>query len=147
TEFIGQVRHHGFQHLWVQCGGGAASAAGTYEIDKAALKTTMAASMPAEAKGNAEMSKMMDAMVDSMVMKLDLKADGTAAMDMKMEMMGQKMEDSATGTWKLDGTKLTVTSKKKDGKEETKVGEYANGSFTIEDDMGGKKVKMTFKKK
>ena len=28
TEFIGQVRHHGFQHLWVQCGGG-----GVVEID------------------------------------------------------------------------------------------------------------------
>jgi hypothetical protein len=57
------------------------------------------------------------------------------------------MDESATGTWKLDGGKLTLQTKDKAGKEETKVADYANGSFTMTEDMQGKPMKMTFKKK
>jgi hypothetical protein len=40
-----------------------------------------------------------------------------------------------------------MTTKDKSGKEETKTADYANGSFSIEHEEGGQKMKMTFKKK
>jgi hypothetical protein len=130
------------------CGGAAAaSAAGVYEVDKVALKATMLAGMPAEAQKEPKAMEMVDGMLKDMVMTVELKADGTAAMNMKMSMMGQTMEDSATGTWKLDGGKLTMVTKDKAGKEETKTVDYTNGSFMIEQDTGGQKVKVTFKRK
>ena len=60
---------------------------------------------------------------------------------------GGHVDETATGTWKLDGTKLSVTTKGKDGKEETKVGDYADNAFTIEENQGGKKMKMVFRRK
>lgn len=132
------------------CGGGAgaaASAAGVYTLDKAAFKQTMLASMPEEAKKEKMAMEMVDKMADGMNVSIELKADGTATMSIKTEMMGQKKDDTETGTWKLDGNKLTMTTKEKDGKEETKTADYANGSFTVEHEDGGQKMKMTFKKK
>lgn len=133
--------------LATSCGSNAAaSAAGTYELDKAAMKQAIQAAIPADQKDKMP-AGVLDGMVDGMNVTIDLKADGTASMAMKMEMMGQKMEDSGTGTWKLDGNKLTMTTKNKAGKEETKTVDYANGSFSIEEDQGGMKMRMTFKKK
>lgn len=128
------------------CGGGAASAAGVYEIDKAALKAAITASMPAEAKDKMP-AEMLDGMVNGMNISIELKADGTATMSSKMDVMGQKKEDVATGTWKLDGNKLTMTTEDKDGKKETKTVDYQAGSFSVEADEGPMKMKMTFKKK
>lgn len=136
--------------LVAACGGGAgaaSSAAGVYELDKAALKQTMLAAMPEEAKKEKMAMEMVDKMTDGMNVSIELKADGSATMSFKMDMMGQKKDDTETGTWKLDGTKLSMTTKEKDGKEETKTADYANGSFTIEHEDGGQKMKMTFKKK
>lgn len=130
------------------CGGdAAASAAGVYQIDKAAFKETMLAAMPAEAKKDKMAMDMIEKMADSMNVSIELKADGTATMSMKMEMMGQKKDDTENGTWKLEGNKLSMTTKDKAGKEETKTAEYAHGAFSIEHDDGGQKMKMTFKKK
>lgn len=136
--------------LVAACGGGAgaaSSAAGVYELDKAALKQTMLAAMSEEAKKEKMAMEMVDKMTDGMNVSIELKADGSATMSFKMDMMGQKKDDTETGTWKLDGTKLSMTTKEKDGKEETKTADYANGSFTIEHEDGGQKMKMTFKKK
>ena len=55
------------------CGGGAASAAGVYEIDKAALKAAITASMPAEAKDKMP-AEMLDGMVNGMNISIELKA-------------------------------------------------------------------------
>lgn len=128
-----------FLSFFAACGGAAAaSAVGIYEVDKVALKAVMLDSMPVEA---------VDGILKDMVMTIDLKADGTAAMMVKMSMMGQTMERPTTGSWKLEGGKLTLTAKDKDGKEEPKTVDYVNGSFSVEQDQGGKKVKVTFKKK
>lgn len=130
------------------CGGAAAaSAAGVYEVDKVALKATMLASMSAEQQKDPKSQEMIDGILKDMVMTIDLKADGTAAMTMKMTMMGQTMENPASGTWKLEGGKLTMNTKDKDGKEETKTVDYANGSFMVEQEAGGQKAKVTFKRK
>ncbi len=130
------------------CGGGAMSkAAGIYELDKAAFRATMLASMPAEAQKEQKALEMVDGMIKDMQITFDLKADGTAAMSAKMAMLGKTQEESATGTWKLDAGKLTIQTKDKAGKEETKTVDYVEGSFSVEEEKGGQKVKMTFKKK
>jgi hypothetical protein len=133
--------------LFAACSGSAASSVpGTYEVDKVALKSAMVAEMPAEHR-TPEATKMMEGFVEGMSMTVELKADNTATMDMKGAIMGQPLDSSERGTWSLDGTRLSIKTKGKDGKEETKVADYANGSFTVEHDVSGKKMKMTFKKK
>ena len=133
--------------LFAACSGGASNVPGVYEIDKVALKNAMLAEMPAEAKGQPDATKMMDAFVNGMNITIELRADKTATMSMKGAMAGMPLDNSTTGTWSLDGSKLTIKTKEKDGKEETKVADYANGTFSVENDMSGKKMKMTFKKK
>lgn len=117
------------------CGG--ASAAGHYEIDKEAFKAGLpgASKMPAE---------MLDKMLSSMTGSLHLQADQTATMAMKMPPM---MDMTANGTWKLDGSKLTLTLKDKDGKEESEVADYAGGAITLSKTEGGETMKMVFRRK
>lgn len=130
------------------CGGAAAaSAAGVYEVDKTAFKAAVLAAMPAEARKEPKAMEMFEAMINDMVMTVELKADGSVSIHNKVSMMGQTKDETSTGTWKLDGGKLTVQSKDKDGKEETKTVDYANGSFSFEQEENGMKLKMTFKRK
>ncbi len=103
----------------------------------------MLASMPAAARENKDALAQVDAMVGGMETTVELKADGAAHMHMKMSMMGREMNESADGSWKLDGGKLTIAMKK-DGKDDTKVADFDGKSFSIEDDAGGQKMKMTF---
>lgn len=131
--------------LSVAACGGSASAAGVYELDKAAFKESMLANMPPEAKKEKAAMDMIDAMFANMNITIELKADGAATMTNK-GMTGQK-DDTETGTWKLAGSSLTISTKGKDGKEETKTANYAAGSFSVEMEEEGKKMKMTFKKK
>ncbi|MCK5943319.1 MAG: hypothetical protein KAI24_15165 [Planctomycetes bacterium] len=131
--------------LLAGCGGdAAASAAGTYQIDKAAFEASMKAEMkdqPTEGPA-ADMAKQaMEQMMASLSGSIELKQDGTCTM--KMSMGGP--ETVETGTWKLDGDKLSVTTTK-DGKEETNVAKFADGVITIEEEQGGKTVQMKFKK-
>lgn len=115
------------------CSGGS-SAAGTYEMDKEAMK----AGMSADAKQNpADVEKGLAMLSGS----IELKADGTANFAMKMEKV---FDEKKAGKWKLEGTKLTMTLTK-DGKEETTTGELVNGVISVE--APGQKMKMTFKKK
>ncbi|HEX6813484.1 MAG TPA: hypothetical protein VF384_17830 [Planctomycetota bacterium] len=131
--------------LLTACGGGGASAAGTYTVDKAELKQAMMAAMPASAKGNPAAEGNLDKVLEGMEIALDLKADGTASFNVKMAMMN--VDTTEKGTWKLDGSKLTLVTTNAAGTEDTKTADYANGTFAIEDDVGGQKMKMTFKKK
>ena len=134
--------------LFAACSGNAASSVpGTYELDKAKLKESMMAMIPAEQK--AAMDKMpaeqkkqaeqgMEMALNAANVTLDLKADGT--------MTANTMSGPETGTWKLDGDKITFTSKK-NGKDESHTGTYANGTITAEMEEEGKKMQMTFHKK
>lgn len=133
--------------LMAACSGG--SAAGTYELDKSAMKDAILAAMPADAKANKETAAMAESMAGNMHSTVELKAGGEATMNIKMELPGgMKIDESAGGTWKLAGNKLTLTLKdNKGGKEESKTAEYANGSFTIEETEGPMKMKMTFRRK
>ena len=124
------------------CGGG--SIAGTYQLDKEALKK-----MAAQESGDADKledaaRKMMDAMFDKMEGTMELNADGTASVKFAMPPMG---EQAFTGSWKADGNKVTITAKGENGKEESKTGTFADGAITIEEEMGPKKMTMVFRRK
>ncbi len=126
---------------------GAAGAEGTYELDRPAFQDAMLANMPAEARNQKMAMDMIESMVKGMSAVIDLKVDGTANFDMKTDMMGRVSEQKATGTWKLDGSNLTMVIKHQDGQEEAKTVPYSNGSFSIDADQIGMKMKMTFKRK
>jgi len=135
----------------VACGGAeadaAASAAGTYKLDTAAFEAAMLAAMPEDQKKDPNAAKMAKAMAEGMDISIELKEDGTAALNSKITMMGQTKETSATGTWKLDGDQLTMTTKDKESdKEETKTATLKDGAFSVTEEENGMKMTMTFKK-
>lgn len=122
--------------LFAACGGGASAAVGTYHLDVDGMIAAMPEmkEVPADVKKNFKGS-------------IELKADHSATMvvDFGMPMMPKQ---ETTGTWKLDGTTLSMTSKKGD-KEETKTAKLENGKITIEGGEGdkNKKMQMVFVKK
>lgn len=130
--------------LLAACGG--RTAVGVYDVDKAALKQVMLAALPEQARGQKEAIDQVDAMVAGTSTTIELKADGTAAMQMKMTLMGRTMDDAAAGTWKLDGTKLSITMQK-DGKDDTKVADFDGTSFAVVDTAGGQPMTMTFRRR
>ena len=135
--------------LLASCGGDAsASPAGIYTLDKAALEIAMKAAVPeapavegqtadVAAEVAAAAAKMMEQMMAGMDGSFELKADNTCALSMTM--MGQKQDK--TGTWKLDGDKLSITVKEGD-KDDTRVLNFADGVITMEED----KMTMKFNK-
>ncbi len=129
--------------LLAACGGGNSAAVGVYELDKAALKEAILAGMDAEAKKEKATMDTLDGMVAAMNMSIELKADGST----QLKGVPGQPADGVGGTWKLDGNKITFDTKNKDGKAETHIGNYADGSFTIEGDQGGQKMRFAFKKK
>lgn len=123
------------------CGEAKASVAGKYQIDKQEMEKTMLAEMPAEAKESPEAKAALKPMIDGMVGTIELKADNTAMMTLKIPPM---LDMSETGTWKLEGDKLTITGKDKDGKEQAKAATLKDGKITLSEDQGGKQIQMVF---
>jgi hypothetical protein len=125
--------------LFTACGGGSAAAVGSYHLDVDALFASIAGDM----KGAP--ADMLAGMKAKMSGSIELKADQTAtfAIDMGVPMVPKQNE---TGTWKLAGNVLTMTTKKGD-KEESKSAKLENGVITIEEEQAGKKMQMLFKRK
>ena len=99
--------------------------------------------MPAEVQKQPAAMEALEVMFKDMAVTIELKADGSAVMVSK----GQGKDATETGTWKLDGVKLTLNTKDTNGKSETKTADYSNGSFSVEHEENGMKAKMTFKRK
>ena len=109
----------------VSCGGG--GVAGTYKLDKAALQDEMVkmakAKIPESARSMMpeEMLKgLLDkakAQVEKMTVTVELTSDGKATFK---AVMGEKTEE-ATGTYKIDGDKITMTTVDADSKKEESV--------------------------
>jgi hypothetical protein len=132
------------------CGSGAASVAGVYELDKEAVKTSIQAEMKkAEESGDAEMGAqfggaMILGMIDSLTMTVTLNADGTASM--VADIMGD--QNTATGTWKLDGEAITITAVSPGEEPETITGTVAGSKMTLKSPDGDEMpFDMVFKKK
>lgn len=129
--------------------GGPSGPSGTYSIDKDAL-AKMADALVKGGEGEAKdasaapMAAMMAEAFKAMDASLTFNTDGTFSGSSKM--MGN--ESTMKGTWKLEGEKLSMTSTEEDGKpaNETKVATFKDGVITVEEQQGGKSLKMSFKK-
>lgn len=114
------------------------SVVGTYELDKAELKKTIAAG----AEGKPDKAAL-DTMVGRWSVTLELKEEGGMRMEMNMPPQDPV---STIGTWKLEGDTLTLNFIT-DGKGEPKTYKYAPGVVTYVDERGGAKVEMLLRKK
>lgn len=121
--------------------GGASAAAGSYEIDKPAFRASLESVMPPEAKSQPEM---LNKMLEGVQGTMELRADGTASFAFQMPPM---VDQKATGTWKQEGSTLTLTTKDDKGKEDTAKAQWADGRIKMEVDQGGQKFQMVYKRK
>ena len=87
------------------CGSDSSDAAGTYTLDKTAMKALLEEKM---GPGSA-------AMLERMNIEVTLNADGSFAVKADEDGKG-----GAKGTWELDGTKLLVTTTHQNGEKEEK---------------------------
>jgi hypothetical protein len=126
------------------CGGGKSTPEGKYKLE---IDPALIAEMEAEvAKTPEEMRPMVQGMVDmlkNMDGQFELKGDNTFTASMKTP----QGENTMKGTWKLAGDQITMTSTHQNGeeKEETKTGTFKDGQIVVEDEQGGKKIRMILK--
>ena len=116
--------------------GGDDGVVGEWTVDLDHFKSVMKAT-PGVPQDDAELQKAVDQMKDGMV--FTFKKDGTFTASFKNPMTGKV--DSESGTWKLDGEKLTITGKKGD-KDETKTVAFDGDSIHMKDEKVGMDVKL-----
>lgn len=138
--------------LLVAACGGNSSPVGTWRLDADAVAKMMEslmqeqmANVPPAQQGM--MKQMMAQMVDGLKKSngaIVLAADGTATMQ-EDEPDGTHKETK--GTWKIEGDKLSLTATPP-GKSapETRTGTLAGNEIRIEEDAGGKKITMVFRR-
>lgn len=141
-----------FLPLLAACAG-KPSAVGTWGLDVDAMKKSIESMMQeqidkAPAAQQAMMKQVMAQMVESMTKSngsIQLAADGTATMH--QDSPDGKHEDTK-GTWKLDGDKISLTMVPP-GKQtaETKTGTLTGDEIRIDEDAGGRKMTMVFRRK
>lgn len=127
----------------VSCGGGGSGVEGTYVPDEAALRTAikdwLSANPPPPGVSAEEFGRLIDESIDEQAgawsMELVLEPDGTFTSFAKM---GTEAMDSR-GTWKLDGSKLVLTTTHEGGAEkpepEVMAAEFADGRITLREKM------------
>jgi len=109
---------------------------GTYVVDTKALIANIPATDKEEAKKNGvDTEKMIAGMFEGTSM--ELLADGTATMKGPMA-----KGEEGKGTWKLDGDKITITTK-----GESKTGKFDNGTITLDLPDGRGPKQLIFRKK
>ncbi len=120
------------------CGGDSGGVAGTYEIDKTALEKMAIEGAKEKAKVD-ELPEAALAMIKQglkdMKATLVIKSDGTWAGSAAMP---GKPKEEGSGTWTMDGDKLTMVTTMKDGKpateeEEDDVATYKDGALLMTD--------------
>ena len=131
----------------VACGGGS-DVEGTWKLDSDALLADNEAAMnPEGVELSAEDQEMILGFFKQMDATLELKGDGTMSGTIKMPnpLTGDAATSDMTGTWKLDGAKISMTSKDSDtGALETMNGTLAGDKITVIDDSDGQAMTMTF---
>lgn len=119
---------------------GDTSAAGTYKLDTAALREQMRKQMPPDAPKEA--TEQFEKMTEAMQGSIELKSDGTASFVFKAPPFA---DESASGTWKLDGNALTLTTTK-DGKQDTETATLSGGTITLRKEESGQTMELVFRK-
>lgn len=128
------------------CGDSAVSkAAGTYELDTAAMRTSMQAEID---KIEDQMEKMgasmMLGMIGEMSITITLNADGTA--NGVMVMAGE--EDPATGSWTLEGNAISITmTPEGESTAETMTGTFEGDTIRLDAPGEEMPFQMIFKRK
>jgi hypothetical protein len=109
-------------------------AIGAYQLDKEALKHISVTGMAIDE------AIALRSTVESTV---ELRADGTMSVGLKMP--PKRLDASYSGTWRLEGDKLSVTAKGADGKDATRVVDYKDGAFTLQTE-GPIQMALTYRK-
>jgi len=127
------------------CGAAEASPAGTYELQKEGLAEQMLQAVPEAARANAK--GMIEEAVKGMKASFTLKDDGTAEMSRSAPnpMGGAAMEEKMSGTWKLEGEKMTIALKDADGNDFGGEITYKAGALTLSEKKGDQTMTMNFK--
>lgn len=121
----------------------AASAAGTWELDRDAIREAMQLEIdqiedPMEKAGAA----MMMGMIDAMSMVIVLRPDGTCTGTMTM--MGET--DESTGTWAVSGNVITISMLNDDGEMEEMSGPLEGDMFELVDSAEESPMRMVFRR-
>lgn len=119
------------------------NAAGTYSLDKEAVKAAMQAEIdkiedPMEKMG----ASMMLGMIDMMSITITLNEDGTATGTMAMG--GD--EDPASGSWTLDGNVISITMASEGDSPETMTGTFDGDTIRLSDADDEMPFQMVFKR-
>lgn len=138
--------------LLVACSGGS-SVAGSWILDSGATSTAMEAALEAQMKGKtgpeAEMGKTVlngikEAM-KKMRSEMDIAADGTFTIHNDTP---DGKHQHIHGKWTLQGNTISFTGKAEDqDKEETHSGTWDGDVLRVEQNEGGQKMTMVFRRK
>lgn len=115
------------------------AAAGVYEWDVAAYLEQTRRDVPAELQEHA--ARQQEQMAAEMSGSIELNADGTMAWTQRMPMT---FDGTHAGTWKLQGTKITLTRTTEDNKTRTQVGELSDDTITLRMSHGSRSQQMVF---
>jgi len=120
-----------------------ASAAGTYSLDKAAMKTALQAEIdsiedPMEKMG----ASMMLGMIDEMSMTLSLNQDGTAS---GVFVMADE-EENVYGNWTLTGSNISISLAPEGDTPETMAGTFNGDTIRLSDPDDDTPFQMVFKR-
>ena len=111
------------------CSDPKAKAVGTYELDKEAIRAAAAAEVKAKGEHDpsAAGAEMMLGIVDQMAMVITLNADGSATM--QTAMIGQT--STASGTWTISGTTISITGAPPGQERVTLAGTIVGDTITL----------------
>jgi hypothetical protein len=132
----------------------AAGPVGTWKLDGAATFTaneaTMKASMgEAPAEEQAMMVAMMTEMFNAMNATLTFAADNTiqGVMSMPNPFTGDPTESKMAGTWSVDGTTVTMTTRQEGGTaDEVQSGTLQGDTLEVTNEQGGQTMVLVFKR-
>ena len=130
--------------------GAAAAVVGVYELDKEAFARYLASQVTLTKGRELEGILILGALAHEIEWTFDLRADGSMERKRKLPIPDDAPMESAAGTWRLDGDKLTIQTEDSSGKEEKVTADYAGDAFSMElRKEGGEGVhgKLTFKRR
>jgi len=117
---------------------------GHYELDRLAMREAVLATMPGATA--AEIAEV-DRTFERMSMTIDLLPNGKAMVGVKATVGDRPVEQTADGTWSLDGDQLRIGAIR-NGTEDVRTAIYDGASFRLDEPApNGKPVRVTFRRR
>jgi len=129
--------------------GAPAAVAGVYELDKEAFARYLVTHGTLTKGRELEGILIAAALAHEIEWTFDLRADGTVVRMVKTPFPSDSPLEPASGTWLLDGSRLSIQTIDPSGKEETVTADYAGDAFSMElrkEGGEGGNGKLTFKR-